>query len=774
MAPLTDSRNPETVSEFDKIQQIHAQCTTTRFGDVADSTYLVDFKGLDIVVGEETKLIDHANLKIARGYRYGLVGRNGTGKSTLFQTIAHKLTMGVNEDIRMLYISQDEGGEEVSALAALGKQISVVESVLEGNLQLRDVKKEISLLNAATEAGDDDPETLWNSLRELEAFRWGKSQAETRKLIQGTSGFRGWQNRMNAVEAEDTHQLETGISSKPPTPKSAHQSKQARAKAKKAARKNRHRGQKSSSAPSTAANAERSGSDTEDEANTSLHTSQQSKAGEEYAPDYKPFKLETVQQAVSWAHEQLQLAYEQLQLIEGDPEEDLHTAHRILRGLGFTKARREGPLSHLSGGWKVRAALARALFAKPDLLLLDEPTNHLDLPTVVWLQKYLVEDLGDASCMLISHDRSFLNCVVDNIIILQNRKLEIFPGNYEDYLQITTDQKKHRARQRDSLARARKHMEASIAQGKRIARKTGDDKKAQMAATRQKKLDERFGIEVNHKGHRFKLNRDRAGYHNDMRDDVADEFVDKAARMTLPIPNELRGASRSYIEVQNVWFKYPSNNDNVLEDVTLNISAGDRIGIVGANGAGKSSLMNLLAETLRPSRGSINRLPQANLGYFDQHDVEKLRYDPKAANKTPYDAIMEAAPQFQDFQVREILGNLGIQQNALMPLATLSGGQLTRVALALATIHKPQILLLDEPTNHLDADSIEVLADVLAPAGEDGEEPLLGKYCAVVFVSHDVAFVNEVATSLFMVKKRHLTRLRDIDEYLDLLLARKK
>ncbi|CEL55853.1 putative ABC transporter ATP-binding protein YheS OS=Escherichia coli O157:H7 GN=yheS PE=3 SV=1 [Rhizoctonia solani AG-1 IB] len=404
-------------------------------------------------------------------------------------------------------------------------------------------------------------------------------------------------------------------------------------------------------------------------------------------------------------------------------------ARVILLGLGFSSEQLDNPYSALSGGWRSRCTLAGALLQKPDLLILDEPTNYLDIPSVIWLQKYLI-GLEETTILVVAHDRDFLDEVTEETIILREQKLAYHEGAISACERAAAKKRKSQVRMKDALDKKREAIEKSIAEGARAARKTGDDNKARMVKSRQKKLDNRWGAEVNEKGHKFKLNRDLGGYHLTSRSDVEIDSVDAPISLPFPDPEDLRFPG-TLCSAANVTYRYSKTSPVVLDDVTVTVHPGDRVGLVRKNGEGKSTLVKLLIGQLKPTKGVVERHPRLRIGYYSQHSVEELT-DPKVGAIASVTHFIEELKNRHDILIddgmaRGFLGSFGLQGRiATNPISTLSGGQKVRLALALIVYPAPDLLVLDEVSTHLDMDTNVGLMRALR-----------GFKGAVLLVSHD-------------------------------------
>jgi ATP-binding cassette subfamily F protein 3 len=372
-------------------------------------------------------------------------------------------------------------------------------------------------------------------------------------------------------------------------------------------------------------------------------------------------------------------------------------AARILVGLGFDEAAQHRPLDSFSGGWRMRVALASLLFSQPDLLLLDEPSNHLDLEAVLWLEDFLKS--YPATILLVSHERDFLNNVVDHILHLDRGKLTIYPGGYDAF-------ERQRAERQAQLASARQKQQAEREKLKDyIARNSARASTAKQAQSRAKALARMQPI--------------------------AELLDDPSLTFDFPSPEELRPP---LITLDTAAVGY--DGVPVLQRLNLRMDPDERIALLGRNGNGKTTLARLLAAQLSPLEGAINASGRMRVGYFTQYQVEELdRSDTPLEHMT---RLMKGASQAA---VRGQLGRFGFSgPKATTEVGKLSGGERARLALALITRDAPHMLILDEPTNHLDVDAREALIQALnAYSG------------AVVIVSHDRHMLEMTADRLVLV-----------------------
>lgn len=396
-------------------------------------------------------------------------------------------------------------------------------------------------------------------------------------------------------------------------------------------------------------------------------------------------------------------------------------AAQLLNGLGFANAILEKPVSHFSGGWRMRLNLARALMHRADLLLLDEPTNHLDLEAILWLEQYLTRYPG--SVIVVSHDREFLNTCVHRIAHINNRQIDSYSGNYDDF---------ERARA-EHLAQ---HAQAFQQQQKQIAHMEDFVRRFRAKATKAKQAQSRI------------------------------KALDRLARLApLHIEDghfglQIEAPERSpdvLLRIKDMGFGY--GDHQLFQHVNLVLQAGARIALLGPNGAGKSTLIKLMTGEIKPTSGFIERTPNIGVGYFAQHQLENLDCE-----STPLQHMKQLDPVQTELSLRNFLGRFGLGgDHEDRPVATFSGGEKSRLALAMLAWQKPHFLLLDEPTNHLDLDMRDALTLAL--------EAYTG---AVVLVSHDRSLVRAVADELWLVADGQAQLLDgDLEDYKRWIEARR-
>lgn len=391
-------------------------------------------------------------------------------------------------------------------------------------------------------------------------------------------------------------------------------------------------------------------------------------------------------------------------------------AATLLAGLGFSEAQQQQPVSSFSGGWRMRLNLAQVLLSDSDLLLLDEPTNHLDLDAILWLQGYLVQQPG--ALLVISHDRSFLDATVNQILHIERQKLHHYSGGYSDFERQRAEQLALQQKMHDKQQVQVAHLQKFIARFKAKA------SKAKQAQSRVKALEK---LEM-----------------------IAPAHVDSGFSFDFHAPEKLPNPMENLEQVQ---CGYHSENGDVaiLDNVSLSLRPESRLGLLGPNGAGKSTLIRTLVGELPPLNGRFEKDNDLAVGYFHQQQVDRLDH-----SDTPYQMLSRFYPKWSESQLRGELGRFGFNgDDVFAPIGRFSGGEKSRLALAMIVQEKPALLVLDEPANHLDLDMREALT--MALQAFEG---------AVVMVSHDRHLLETTVDEFWLVANGAVTRFDgDLDDY---------
>jgi ATP-binding cassette subfamily F protein 3 len=389
------------------------------------------------------------------------------------------------------------------------------------------------------------------------------------------------------------------------------------------------------------------------------------------------------------------------------------TAKTILSGLGFSEANFLRSQSELSGGWRMRVYLARLLLRDPDLLLLDEPTNHLDLPSLEWMEQYLLQFTG--SVILVSHDRFFIDRLAHDVYELDHGRLERYAGNYHFFEREKEKRIQLLRKKRETLETERKRQERFI------ERFRAKNTKATQVQSRIKQLEKLEKIEL----------------------------PPPPLRINFQLSVEVK-SYKDVLHIEDMFFRY--EEPWVLKDVNLIVSRKERVALVGANGAGKTTLTRLIMNQLSPQKGNIILGKRTSLGYYAQHQLDML--DPDA---NVYDEVFSSAAEDHIPRIREVLGAFQFSgDDVFKKIKVLSGGEKARVSLAKILLSPVNFLIMDEPTNHLDLASIEAL-----------EQALTHYEGTLLLISHDRYFLDKIVGRIIELKEGWLTEyLGNYSDYL--------
>lgn len=387
-------------------------------------------------------------------------------------------------------------------------------------------------------------------------------------------------------------------------------------------------------------------------------------------------------------------------------------ASALLHGLGFSQEQLQQPVKAFSGGWRMRLNLAQALICRSDLLLLDEPTNHLDLDAVIWLEKWLKSYPG--TLILISHDRDFLDPIINKILHIENQQINEYSGNYSSFehqraAKLTQQQAQYQSQQQRVA-----HLQSYIERFRAKATK------ARQAQSRIKMLE------------RMEL--------------IAAVQVDNPFYFSFREPESL---PNPLLQMEKVSAGY--GDRTILKSIKLNLVPGSRIGLLGRNGAGKSTLIKLLAGMLQPQSGEISLAKGIKLGYFAQHQLETLH-----ADESPLQHLSRLAPNEREQVLRDYLGGFDFHGDKVLEATELfSGGEKARLVLALIVWQRPNLLLLDEPTNHLDLDMRQALTEALVHFSG-----------ALVVVSHDRHLLRSTTEEFYLIHDGNVAPFDgDLEDY---------
>ena len=457
------------------------------------------------------------------------------------------------------------------------------------------------------------------------------------------------------------------------------------------------------------------------------HMAQEVATSERNALDYiidgdqqlRTIEAEMQQAVQDDRHEKLALLHEQLDTIDGYNVKV--RAEQLMLGLGFQLSDINKPANSFSGGWRIRLNLAQALMSPSDLLLLDEPTNHLDLDAELWLEQWLQRYQG--SLLLISHDRDFIDSVCEGIVHIEHKRLNSYKGNYSAFER----QRAERLAQQQANYEKQQARKAEISDFVRRFRA-----KATKAKQAQSRLKELARME-----------------------DIAPAHIDSPFDFSFPEPEKF---SDPLLNLSHADLGY--GETTIINQVNLSIHPGSRIGLLGANGAGKSTMIKSLASDIALLSGDFTKGENLQLGYFSQHQLEALDLD-----ASPILHLQRLSPKIREQEIRNFLGGFNFHGDmAVEPIRYFSGGEKARLALAIVVWQKPNLLLLDEPTNHLDLEMCHALTVALqAFAG------------AVIVISHDRHLLRNTVDQFLLVANGKADLFEgDLDDYGRWLISQRK
>ncbi|MGB0360506.1 MAG: ATP-binding cassette domain-containing protein [Endozoicomonas sp.] len=409
------------------------------------------------------------------------------------------------------------------------------------------------------------------------------------------------------------------------------------------------------------------------------------------------------------AHEKLADLHEQL--LRADGYTARSRAERLLHGLGFNHDVLNKSISDFSGGWRMRLNLAKTLMCPSDIMLLDEPTNHLDLDAIVWLENFLKRYTG--TLLVISHDRDFLDAITDHTLHIEQKTLNQYRGNYSTFEMLRVQRLEQQQAAFEKQQKIRAHMEKFV---ERFRAKASKAKQAQSRLKALSKLE-----------------------------DISAAHIDSQFSFSFPQTDKISSPLLSLDKAKLGYGK------NILLELSINIQPGNRIGLLGANGTGKSTLIRSLAGELPLISGEMHKGEHLSIGYFAQHQLESLDF-----NASPLLHLQRLTPDAREQELRNFLGSFGFNSDKTVEVIQgFSGGEKARLALAIIAWQKPNLLLLDEPTNHLDLDMR--LALTMALQSFEG---------ALILVSHDRNLIRSTTDELYLVHDGYMENYEgDLEDY---------
>jgi len=703
-------------------------------------------------IGGGTALIHKSNLKLTHGHRYGLIGKNGAGKTTLLRHIAEKNFRGIPEYLRVHLVQQEMEGSDMTVMEAVkASDIELTRLINEKErlLEILDLPEHILAeeirqykiengyeLDAEEEAAEEEAATT-PSPEKKKAKAKPVAKEVTEETIQqpskyvtinmspGRLGIVGkWDEGLISKICDDVHEDLRGkakkgwvfhtINNEPfdlqllkkfstgrfkyeltfktgadPEPEVIQPKPEAVEKPKPVVEKKKKKKAKKKK--------------TKFEMPADFPISERRQKAIDASEKIDPMRLVFID--------------ERLTILDADQAEK--RASEVLDGLQFTDRMKNMKTADLSGGWRMRVSLACGLFIEPDVLLLDEPTNHLDFPSVMWLTEYLAFYNPDKSLVIVSHDRSFMDEVTSDIIHLDKCKLVYYKGNYAQFKTTRDELRRHQATQYKKQQREIAHQEDFI-------RRFAANKKWSTQAQSRRKLLQKM---------------------------VRVEKVDNEQNWSFSFPDPPPLRNNRLLDVEDMSFGYFGHDETeksyLLRNVDCRLDCGTKIGCIGANGAGKSTLLKLIMKELQPIEGKCYMKNEVTHGYFAQHHMDTIDME-----ATPLQFLRH---EFENTSLQECYAKLGrfniSPKHAKKPIATLSGGEKSRLAFAILTWYQPHLVIMDEPTNHLDIQTQDSLVNAL--------KEFKG---SLLIVSHDKHLLTEVCDEFWVVGNRGLRKFENFDK----------
>lgn len=427
--------------------------------------------------------------------------------------------------------------------------------------------------------------------------------------------------------------------------------------------------------------------------------------------EFRQIEAQLEQATQSEQHQKLAELYADMERIDGYSA--AARAGRLMSGLGFTADQENQAVKSFSGGWRMRLNLAQALMCRSDLLLLDEPTNHLDLEAVIWLQDWLKRYQG--TLLLISHDRDFLDQVTEQTIHIEKQQMSLYSGNYTAFETIRAERLSLQQAQFEKQQKRMAHMQSYI---DRFRYKANKAKQAQSRLKAMQRMEKISQVQTDNP--------------------FSFKFLTPA-----------RQRQHQIVQIEQATISY--GDKHIFQNMSFNIEAGARIGLLGRNGTGKSTLIKAICGQKQLAKGTIKIAKDLQIGYFAQHQVEQL--DPQA---TALEQLLQLDPNTTEQQAKNFLGGFDFRGEQLTThIAPFSGGEKSRLALALLVYRQPDLLLLDEPTNHLDLNMRHAIA--LALQDYQG---------ALMLVSHDKHLIDSVIDNLYLIDQQQIGEFNgDLNDY---------